>query len=56
MGVVMYKFVTLVACGFIGACAGGYNPAYFFNEVQVVNLAGAGIRNVSLRITNFPKY
>ena len=34
----------------ITACVTGYNPRYRFNEVQVVNLAGATIENVSWRV------
>ncbi len=55
MAVLMNKLIVLAACGFIGACAGGYNPVYYFNEVQVVNLSGADIRDVSLRVIDSPK-
>lgn len=34
----------------ITACVTGYNPRYRFNEVQVVNLAGATLENVSWRV------
>lgn len=46
----MNKLIALAACGLISACATGYNPRYYFNEVQVVNLAGATIEDVSLRV------
>lgn len=55
MVALMNKLVVLAACGFIGACASGYNPAYYFNEVQVVNLSGADIQNVSLRVIDSSK-
>ena len=32
------------------ACVTGYNPRYRFNQVQVVNLTGATIENVSWRV------
>lgn len=55
MVVLMNKLIVLTACGLIGACVSGYNPAYYFNEVQVVNLSGAGIRDVSLRVIDSSK-
>ncbi len=51
----MKKLMILLAGGFISACATGYNPRYYFNEVQVVNLTGATIQDVSLRMTASPK-
>jgi hypothetical protein len=48
----MNKLIILVACSFMTACATGYNPRYYFNEVQVVNLAGATIQDVSLQVVN----
>ena len=32
------------------ACATGYQPTYYFNEVQVVNLSGAPIRDVDWQV------
>lgn len=51
----MKKFMILIAGGVIGACATGYNPRYYFNEVQVVNLTGATVQDVSLRMNASPK-
>jgi len=51
----MKKLMILVAGGFISACATGYNPSYYFNEVQVVNQAGAPIQDVSLLVLDSPK-
>jgi hypothetical protein len=51
----MKKLMILIAGGFISACATGYNPSYYFNEVQVVNQAGATIQDVSLRVLDSPK-
>ena len=32
------------------ACATTYNPTYYYNEIQVVNLTGGAITEVSLRV------
>ncbi|MCP4875863.1 MAG: hypothetical protein GY896_10370 [Gammaproteobacteria bacterium] len=46
----------LLFTGVLVACAtGGNNPRYNYEKVQVANLAGATITNVSLRITGSPK-
>ena len=36
-------------------CMSGYNPTYYFNEVQVHNLAGATIQDVSVRVVHSPR-
>jgi len=51
----MKKLMILIAGGFISACASGYNPSYYFNEIQVVNQAGAQIQDVSLRVLDSAK-
>ncbi len=51
----MKKIIVLFACGLMSACTLGYNPRFFFNEVQVVNLTGATIRDVSWQVVNSPK-
>ena len=51
----MKKLIVLLACGLTTACAAGYNPRYYFNEVQVVNLTGATIMDVSWQVVNSPK-
>ena len=51
----MKKLIALLACCLMTACAGGYNPSYYFNEVQVVNLTGATITDVSWQVVNSPK-
>jgi hypothetical protein len=55
MGIEMNKAFLLAACCFIGACSSGYHPLYYFNEVQVVNLSGEEIRDVSLRVVDSGK-
>ena len=37
------------------ACATGYNPRFFFNEVQAVNLTSAKITDVAIVFTGSPK-
>ena len=51
----MNKVIVLFACGLMSACTFAYNPSYYFNEVQVVNLTGATIKNVSWQVVNSPK-
>ncbi len=51
----MKKLIVVLACGLMSACASGYNPGYYFNEVQVVNLTGATIKDVSWQVVNSPK-
>ena len=47
--------LLLVSCFLVTACALGYNPTYRFNEVQVVNLTAASIRNVRVTIVDSSK-
>ena len=51
----MKKLTILFASAFISACVTGYSPSYYFNEIQVVNLTGASIQDVSLRMSGSPK-
>ena len=51
----MKKLIIVLAAGFLSACVTGYNPRYYFNEIQVVNQAGATIQDVSLRVLGSPK-
>lgn len=51
----MQKSMILLACAVLSACVTGYNPGYYFNEVQVVNLTGATIENVSWRVNDSAK-
>jgi hypothetical protein len=37
------------------ACATGYNPRYYFNEIQAVNLTSAMITDVAVRVVDSPK-
>ena len=48
--------VLLVGLSFaVSACVSGYNPRYYFNEVQAVNLTSATITDVTVRIAGSKK-
>ena len=51
----MYRLYLLPFALLLGACVSGYNPGYFFNEVQVVNLTGGTITDVSIRVIGSEK-
>ena len=51
----MNKILVLLGAALLTACATGYNPRYYFNEIQVVNQTGATITDVSLRVVNSPQ-
>lgn len=51
----MKRLVILFPIMFAAGCVTGYNPTYFFNEVQVVNLTGGTIEEVSVSVVNSPK-
>lgn len=36
----------------VSACVSGYNPTYYYNEIQVVNLSGDAISNVQVNVEN----
>ena len=46
----MKKLIILLSGIAITACVTGYNPNYRFNEIQVVNLSGSTIEDVSVRV------
>ena len=47
----MKSLLAIAAAAVLAGCAGGYNPDYYFNYVEVINLSGGPIRDVSLRVT-----
>lgn len=53
----MKHLLAIVAAASLAGCAGnyGYNPDYYFNYVEVINLSGGPIRDVSLRVNGSPK-
>jgi hypothetical protein len=46
----MKKPILLLCSLTLGACATGYTPTYSMNKVQVVNLTGGTIENVSWQV------
>ncbi len=54
-GHAMYKLIALAICFLISSCASVQSPRYFFDEVQVVNLAGSDIRDINLRVLGSSK-
>ena len=54
----MRILIVLLSTSLIAACATGlgYNPRYYFNEVQAVNLSGATISDVSWRVIDTGKH
>lgn len=51
MKILIVLFMSLIST----ACVTGYNPTYWFNEVQVVNLSGGTITDVRVRILDTSK-
>ena len=51
----MKKLALLPLGLLLTACVSGYNPFYYFNEVQVVNQTGDRIADVSVRIIDSKK-
>ena len=51
----MKTIFPMIASALLAGCAVGYNPAYGFKEVQVVNLTGATIENVSWHVLGSDK-
>ncbi len=51
----MKKISVLLMSFITTACVTGYNPSYWFNEVQVVNLSGATITDVKVRVVDTTK-
>ncbi|HKJ52177.1 MAG TPA: hypothetical protein VKB27_11775 [Gammaproteobacteria bacterium] len=51
----MKRTILLLSAALAAGCTLGYNPSYRFNEVQVVNLSGGSIENVSWRVLGSDK-
>lgn len=53
----MKRLLAIAAAASLAGCAGnyGYNPDYYFNYVEVINLSGGPIRDVSLRVNGSPR-
>ena len=46
----MKKLIIVVSSFLVVACVTGYTPRYIYSEIQVVNLSGATINDVQVRI------
>ena len=46
----MKAILLLLSCLLITACATGYNPRFYYTNIEVANLSGAKIRNVEVQI------
>ena len=45
------KAITLLLLSLtLAACAGGYNPRYYYSNIEVANLSGGDINNVVVQI------
>lgn len=51
----MKGLFAIAAAAALAACAGSYNPTYYYGYVEVINLSGGPIRDVSLRVNGSPK-
>lgn len=54
-GTTMRKFLLLIPVLIASACSMDYQPSYRFNNVQVVNLTGVSIRDVSVNVVGSEK-
>jgi len=46
----MKVIAAILPCLLITACATGYNPRFYYSNIEVANLSGAEIRNVEVQI------
>lgn len=45
------KSISLIALGLlVASCATGYNPRFYYSNIEVANLSGADISNVEVQI------
>ncbi len=51
----MKKLIVLILSCLSVACIRGYNPTYSFNQIQVVNLSGTAIEDVSASVAGTAK-
>ena len=51
----MKKLSILIFSLLTVGCITGYNPDYYFNEVQAVNLSGASVADVNIRVVDTQK-
>ena len=46
----MKTLLVMLSCLTMAACAGGYNPRYYYSNIEVANLSGGAITNVQVQI------
>jgi hypothetical protein len=46
----MKTLLVTLCCLTLAACAGGYNPRYYYSIIEVANLSGGAIANVEVQI------
>ncbi len=46
----MKTLLAMLSCLALAACAGGYNPRYYYSNIEVANLSGGAITNVEVQI------
>jgi hypothetical protein len=46
----MKTLLVTLFCLTLAACAGGYNPRYYYSNIEVANLSGGTITNVEVQI------
>jgi len=46
----MKTLLVTLFCLTLAACAGNYNPRYYYSNIEVANLSGGGITNVEVQI------
>ncbi len=50
MEFIMKAVLLLLPCLLLAACATGYNPRFYYGNIEVANLSGAEISNVEVQI------
>ena len=46
----MKKLIVTLSCLTLAACAGSYNPRFYYSNIEVANLSGGAITNVEVQI------
>ena len=46
----MKAFTLIAVCLLVSACATGYNPRYYYSDIEIANLTGTTIRNVRVQV------
>jgi hypothetical protein len=46
----MKTLLVMLSCLSLAACAVGYNPRYYYSNIEVANLSGGAITNVEVQI------